>query len=393
MTQRIALRRAQSVLHVNALLSGWYAIPQRSRAQAAPYWLTAELERGAFWGFVHMPRLIPRVFLLPWESVEFHADLVGDELSLTLNLGAGFNTLLALMTPEESLSSLSQWVHNDSPLALKLSLDPKLIRQASILALQLPWLKTARRWVESGWGGEVLLTFDGGIDHPVLLFNLQPHPWSGEQLSDTISSALSFTKKSKAKGRGAQDEQAKLGWWAVPHSEGEPWYIPTMVYGGALMVALFPADLKRRARSNFSESRSPHLLALERRGVSGGMVDPALFEWNEFHGGRIHRDTLWPALYRLWSEGGSGLVDVPPPLAGEEGSLAEALSRLSRFEEELLVNLFSKLTDEETLFLALTDLASLTLQLTEMLQFTAHSYAQEESGGSGLSIELTWSIL
>lgn len=357
----------------------------------APYWLTADLDRGAIWSYVHTPRMLPRPFLLPWESVEAHVDLLGDELNLSVNLGAGFNTLLNLFSPREGLSPLTQWVHDDAPVAIKLSFDPEVFLRASVLAMQLPWLRSARNWVEAGWNGEVLLTFDGGLDHPVLLFGLQDHPWSGEKLSETLAESLSFRVISSRGGEDSSDES--LRWWGVDHHEGEPWGIPTLSYGGALMVALFPADLKRRLRSDFKESRSPRVFTMERLGVSGGIIDPAIFELNELNGGRISLGTLSAALLRLWKEGGEGLIDVPAPLYGEEGSLAEALSRLSRYEAELLVKLFTPMTQDQSLFIALTDLSSLILQLTDMLELNAHSYSQEESGGLGLSLELTWSIL
>lgn len=358
-----------------------------------PYWLDVDIDRGAIWAFIHMPSQVPKPFLLPWESAEIHCDLNGDELSLSLNLGAGFNSLLSLMTPNDRLSTVTNWVHEDSPVALKLSLDPELIKHAGILANQIPWLKQAKRWVESGWGGEVLLTFDGGLDHPVLLFSLQSHPWSGEQLSQQLSGQLGFGQRTVATSDVKFGPTLPLTWWTVPNDDGDPWLIPTLLHDDTLMMALFPADLKRRTHAKFTPSLSSVILQLEKRGVSGGLIDPTIFELPGLTGGRIRLGTLGGAILRLLQEGGGGLVDVPAPLQGEEGSLAESLSRLSRFEDEVLVKLLTPLSEDEALFIALSDLASLLFQLTEDIRFTIHSFKREETGDFGLAIEVTWGIL
>ena len=79
-------------------------------------------------------------------------------------------------------------------------------------------------------------------------------------------------------------------------------------------------------------SLAPNILLLEKQGMSGGVIDPSIFELNQMTGGRINLSTLTAVILRIFQEGGSGLIDVPMPLKGEEGSLAEAPSRLSRFE-------------------------------------------------------------
>ena len=239
----------------------------------------------------------------------------------------------------------------------------------------------------------MLLTFDGGLDHPVLLFDLQPHPWSGKQLSQHLSKELGFGQKLEIDSDIQFGPTVPLTWWTVPNEEGEPWLVPTLQHNDTLMVALFPADLKRRTHAKFRPSLSPVTLQLEKRGMSGGFIDPTIFELPGLTGGRIRTGTLEAAIWRLLQEGGSGLVDVPAPLEGEEGSLAESLSRLSRYEDRALVQLFTPLTQDESLFIALSDLASLLVQLTEDVRFTTHSFTREETGDYGLAIEVTWGIL
>lgn len=359
----------------------------------APYWLTSDLDRGAVWGIFRKPTWLPRPFLTPWEHLEFHLDLNGEELNLSFNLGARMNYLLSLLSPQEGLSPLIQWIHEDSPLALNLSLNPEVLRNAGLFAERLPWLKEARRWLDKGWNGEALLTFDGGFDHPVLLLSLNPQAWSGEQLNDYLSKRLGFGIESTLDETFQYGPKLPLIWWTIPNSHGDPWLIPTLIHNNTLMIALFPADLKRRTHDAFTPNLSPSVLALEKQGMSGGMIDPSIFELNQMTGGRINPSTLIAVLIRIAQEGGSGLIDVPKPLRGEEGSLAEALSRLSRFEYEKLVQLLSPIAKDEASFIAWSDLSSLLLQLTEHINVLFHSYHQADTGEFGLSLEFSWEIL
>ena len=125
------------------------------------YWLNSDLDRGALWGFIRKPHWLPRLFFTPWESLEFHLDLNGDELNLSFNLSAGFNYLLSMLSPQDSLSPLTQWIHEDSPLSLNLSLNPEVIRNADLFTERLPWLKHAKLLLDKGWNGEFLLPLMG----------------------------------------------------------------------------------------------------------------------------------------------------------------------------------------------------------------------------------------
>lgn len=384
----------------------WLVCDTRGVREAPPpYWLTADLERGAFWFFVHNPDELPQPFVLPWESFELHADLSGDELKLSINLGAGFNPLLEMFRPQAELSEVNSWVHARSPFALKFSLDPDVIKHAGSLASQRTWIAHTQKLIEAGWGGEVMLTFDGGLDHPVLILSLTPHPWSGEKLSQTLCAMIGGRVISQVEldqeREVTRDED--LSWWMIepddqslgsttPHT-APGWRIPVLLGADHLVIGLFPPDVKRRGSGYFKPHEAPIALELERRGVSGGFVDPLIFEINSLNGGRVPIATLSAALKGLWREGGSGLTDVPEPLRGESNSLAGALARLARFESEYLVSLFAPLTEDGGLFMAMSDLASLTLQLTESISWTLYSYTQSDTGGSGLSLEITLSIL
>ena len=358
-----------------------------------PYWLTSDLDRGAMWGIVRKPHWLPRVFFTPWEHLEFHLDLNGDEINLSFNLGAGFNYLLSLLSPQDSLSPLTQWVHEDSPLSLNLSLNPDVIRNAGLFTERLPWLKHAKDLLDKGWNGEILLTFDGGFDHPVLLLSLNQQAWSGEQLNQHLSQQLGFGTESKLDETFKYGPSLPLNWWTIPNHEGDPWLIPTLIHDNTLMISLFPADLKRRTYGAFLPNLAPSILALEKQGISGGVIDPSIFELNQMTGGRINLSTLTAVILRIAQDGGTGLIDVPMPLDGEEGSLAEALSRLSRFEYKDLVNLLAPIAKDEASFIAWSDLSSLLLQLTEHINFIFHSHHQSETGEFGLSIEFSWRIL
>ena len=254
-------------------------------------------------------------------------------------------------------------------------------------------LKHAKTMLDKGWNGEILLTFDGGFDHPVLLLNLNQQAWSGEQLNLHLSRQLGFGTESKLDESFKYGPSLPLNWWTIPNHAGDPWLIPTLIHDNTLMISLFPADLKRRTYGGFSPNLAPSILALEKQGISGGVIDPSIFELNQMTGGRINLHTLTAAILRVAQEGGSGLIDVPMPLEGEEGSLAEALSRLSRFEYKDLVNLLAPIANNEASFIAWSDLSSLLLQLTENINFIFHSHHQSETGEFGLSVEFSWRIL
>jgi hypothetical protein len=383
----------------------WLVCDTRGVREAKPpYWLTTDLERGALWLFVQAPKEIPQPFVLPWESFELHADLSGDELKISINLGAGFNPLLEMFKPQVELSEVTSWVHQRSPFAFKVSLDPNVIQHAGSLASQRSWIAQTQKLIKAGWGGDAMLTFDGGFDHPVVILSLSPHPWSGEKLSQTLCTMVGGRVISQAELDQERDitRDEDLSWWMIESEDQastsasittKGWRIPVLLGADHLVLGLFPPDVKRRGSGRFKPHEAPISLELERRGVSGGFVDPLIFEINSLNGGRVPINTLSAALIGLWREGGAGLVDVPEPLRGESNSLAGALSRLARFESEHLVSIFAPLTEDDSLFMAMSDLTSLTLQLTESIRWTLYSYTQAQTGGSGLSLELTLSIL
>ena len=364
-----------------------------------PYWLTSSLDRGAFWFFLQAPK-ISQPFVLPWENVEAHVDLSEEDLKLSISLGAGFNHLLEIFRPQSELSSVNTWVHERSPLAFKLSIDPKVLRRVGAFARESAWVNHALKLMDAGWSGEVLLTFDGGLDHPVIALSLTPDPWSADKLSATLSGligARSATRKERLEYERLRERDRGLSWWLIrsdtPTQSDPAWRIPILKTPKSLLIGLFPADLRRRTADKFRSYQAPISIELDQRGVSGGFLDPAIFELNSLSGGRVHLNTLYAALIQLWREGGEGLIDVPRALAGESHSSAGSLARLARFESEHLVTLFSPLTSDGELFMALSDLTSLALQLTEVFEWTIYSYTQTETGGIGLGLDLRWVIL
>lgn len=357
-----------------------------------PYWLTPDLDRGAIWLYAHTPEL-PNIFGLPWESLEISADLSGDDLTLSLALGAGFNPLVHLLEPRSGVSSVMGWLHEEAPAGIKFSLNPNMIEGMRVFKPQHEWLDQILQLYKDGWGGDVLLTFDGGIDHPVLILNLQPHPWTGKQLAQSLCNRLHGTLSSTDP---SQDDP--LDWCILKGVESgtvspPEWRLPLLTHGNELMVGFFPPDLLRRKRAHFERSEAPISFELERLGLSGGYLDPAIFELNNLNGGRVGTSTLWAALSRVLEEGGEGLVDVPVPVQGGDQSLAGTLARLSRLEDPTLASLIAPMTEETDLFIAISDLASLIVQLTDQINWTIHSYTQLRTGNDGIALELRWGLL
>ena len=404
---RYTQRTPRLICYERAEPQGWLICDTPDvQSGPAPYWLTADLDRGAMWLFTHAPAEVPSPFVLPWESVELHADLSGDELRLSTNLNAGFNPLLEMFRPTSDLSEVTSWIHADAPLAFKISLDPEVVKHAGVLSAQRAWLSQAQQLIGAGWSGEALLTFDGGFDHPVLALSLSPHPWSADKLSAVLCELIGAHPLSD------ETDASGIRWWSIDSSDGlsrgglvgaraqartSGWRIPVMAAEQSLIIGLFPADVKRRASTRFRPHEAPISLELEKRGISGGFIDPLMFEARGFDGGRISLSTLAAVWSRLVEEGGDGLVDVPPPLASESSSLAGALTRLARFESSHLAELLEIVSDalhqDEALFFAASDLASLTLQLIETLKWTAYSYTQAQSGSVGITFEITVGIL
>ena len=358
----------------------------------APYWLTTDLDRGAVWLYVHTPEF-PRVFGLPWESFEVTGDLSGDELALSIALGAGFNPLVHILRPRSGVSSVMTCLHDGSPVGAKVSLDPQVIVSARGLSAQLPWLKQAQYLLDKGWGGDALLTFDGGVDHPVLIMSLAPHPWSASQLSAALCQNFGGEMTRASSVQKKPIEWCILRGVTVMDGAVNEWRLPMFTQGQELIFGLFAPDVIRRDGRPFERSEASISFELDRSGVSGGFIDPAIFEAKSLSGGRISRWTLWAALSNLWNEGAEGLVDVPAPIPTGDLSLASALSRLARLEDPTLIALISPLTEESELFISLSDLASLVIQLTEQISWTVHSFTQLTTGNDGIAIEIRWGLL
>jgi hypothetical protein len=225
------------------------------------------------------------------------------------------------------------------------------------------------------------LTFDGGLDHPVLVVGLQEHPWAWDQLAASVARALNATLKSS----GGDDATLTLR-----EGEGE-WSLPLGRAHGQLLLGLYAADLKRRTSGFFSAVPGAHLKPLAEPGVSGLFFDPGALKPSAQ---RIDPSLLLPVFEALLSGRFSELVDLPHP-EGQAVELAAALTQLSEVKRDPLLQWLSEGATRSQalalpLILSLHELARLTLLVTEGLTLTVRTY---RGTLSRLRAELRWRLL
>jgi len=362
------------------------------REAPPPSWLSAELERGALWAYVPAPALptdllplqrAPRSSELTplWSSAELHVSLEGDELLASVEMKAPYHPIVSLLNGIENGEDQLSWVHPSSPLDLSLKLTTHELALFEPFKARFPWVPVLMRWVEAGWDGGLLLTFDGGLDHPVLLVGLQEHPWAWDQLTTTLARSVNAQLV-----REGESDDARL---VFGEGEGR-WSLPVGRVTSHLLLGLYPTDLKRRTSGLFSASPGAHLKPLTEPGVSGLFIDPGAL-------GPVDRSLdlslLEPVLNALLAGQFERLVDLPHDGAQVIG-LAESLARLSEVRRDPFLRWMSRrsLARHTTLplLLSLHELLRLTMMVTEGVTVTIRSYLGTLSR---LRAELRWRLL
>lgn len=373
---------------------GWLACDTpHVREAPPPSWLSAELERGALWAYIPAPAFPTDLLPLPrptsaarlsplWSSAELHLGLEGDELSMSVEMKAPYHPLVSLLNSVESNEELLSWVHPTSPFDLSVKLTTHELALFEPFKEHFPWVPILMSWVKHGWDGRLLLTFDGGLDHPVLLVGLQEHPWAWEQLTSSLARSLGAELL-----REGDSDNARL---LFTEGEGH-WSLPVGRVSSHLALALYPSDLSRRTSGLFSAAPGDHLKPLMEPGVSGAFFDPSALGPSD---PRLDLSLLSPVLYALVTGRFEGLVDLPYDEGGTIG-LAHSLTRLSEVQRDPLLRWLSARSElsRQTalpLLLALHELTRLTLMVTEGVTLTVRSYIGTLSR---LRAELRWRLL
>ena len=251
-----------------APLSGWVICDEEGVQSAAPpEWWTDSLDRGAVWVHFVAPKWLPSL-LEPWSSIGLHADLEGDHFSVIGDFNMPANPIFAIISATKGQSGGMNLIHPASPASIKLSVNPsELLLYASLY--DVSWVNLLSSWAEAGWSGELILTLDGAIDHPVIIAGLKPHPWSGQQLSKLLAQQLNLSWDQDLSESGRSQ-------WTFTVGE-QTWSLPIGWIGDHLVIGLFSADVDRRTQGLFSIEDMPNYSAISAKGVSGLIFDPALF--------------------------------------------------------------------------------------------------------------------
>jgi hypothetical protein len=186
---------------------------------------------------------------------------------------------------------------------MKLSLDPHALfgRLEAMSGGPSPEMRGAWDALRNHWSGDLLLTFDGGLTHPVVILGLTS-PGGGEALMGAIASAAS--KDDVAVATAPHPTRKGLRALTVRAGEEAQFTFPYTVAGDALVLSLSPADAARRA-----EGRVDPLTD----------VDPTFTE-RGVHGFRFRG--LPPGFWQPWyaeivqlKGQGAGLLDLQVVLA------------------------------------------------------------------------------
>lgn len=373
---------------------GWLVCdtPQVQEAPP-PTWLSSDLEHGALWAYIPAPvlasdllpfELIPRSKKITalWNSAEFHLSLEGDELSTSIEMKAPYHPIVSLLNSIESNEELLSWVHPSSPLDIAFQLTTHDLALFEPFQEHFPWIPILMAWVKAGWDGRILLTFDGGLDHPILIIGLQEHPWAWEQLTAHLAQSIGaeFIHNPES-----DDASLLLG------QGDQHWSLPVGRVTSHLLLGLYPADLKRRTSGLFSASPGTHLKPLLEPGVSGGFFDPSVLS---AHDRRLDISLLIPVLNAIVSGQFSGLVDLP-----HDGTmpipLSDSLARHSELRRDPLLRWIGERSTPSPqailpLLLSFHEFVRLSLLVTEGVTFTLRSYLGTLSR---LRAEFRWRLL
>ena len=362
-----------------APLEGWLRCDSEPLQPApAPAWLNEELARGAVWAYVRDPAALMSALSLPalplneqWRAASVHLDLEGDELSASVEVQAPFHPLFGLLnTPQTSHDALT-WVHPSSPLTLTLNLNTDLLITYAPLLSAHPWLMTLGALAEQGWRGGATLTFDGGLDHPVLLLELKDSPWAWRKLAGELARALNATL--------SEEDDTGLAWLNLGDERSGQWTLPLGHTPQHLTLGLFRVDVMRRLSGRFTPLAAEHLRPLSERGVSGLFVDIGALKPSYR---RVELSTLTPVLSTLLSGRFDELVDVPYGALTPPIELASALARYEELSGDPLIERLSihpQLSTPEGLkvlkaLTALHEFMSVAVEATEGLTLTTRAY-------------------
>ncbi len=157
-------------------------------------------------------------------------------------LAAQFPAILA--AEGGPVKALSQ-VDESSRAVMKLSLDPHALfgRLEAMSGGPPPEMRGVWDALRNHWNGDLLLSFDGGLTHPVMILGLTS-PGGGEALMGAMAAAASKAEVAVA----TEPHPTRKGLRALTIRAGQEvqLQLPYAVVGDALVISASPADATRR---------------------------------------------------------------------------------------------------------------------------------------------------
>jgi hypothetical protein len=348
---------------------------------SAPKSLTIDKVQGSIWSYIVQPELLHSWLISTQSAFSLSIDIQGEELSIHTEIVEDFNPLYNIFTDiqDHKISNVMHWVDPVTPAFLKLSIQPELLQLYPLQVAKHTWLKRFYQWYKNGWNGDLLLTFDGSLDHPILLIGTQTHPWANEKLLTYWSNYLGLSQKS-------ENIDSAYSQWRIPYGENFL-YLPVGVQSEVIMVGLFPADIKRRLQENFKSEHIPLFDNYERKGISGVFFDPSVFNLTD---ARIKTDVLHTIMSEVLTGQASNLVDLPMLSKQSSHSLANTLVHRSQLNLIWVKHFLHTYINDPKVLVAMADLMSLWIQISEGIKVNMSAYIQTQTH---LALDVRWSPL
>ena len=359
-----------------------------------PTWFSIDLITDPIWCVGHQPHadVLPKEYTWTWGISR-----QSNELNLSGELITAMDPLLSSLFVHQGYSSLLNYVSPNTPALFKLSLNHSDFIFYSHLIKTLPWLQELNQWIEHGWNGELILTFDGGLDHPVLLIGLQDQPLSWQRL------LLYWSKRWNMKFKPHELDHQSSSYLThlrltSPHSSqnnsDDQWSIPVVHFDRVLGIALFEVDLIRRVKHHQSSEQERqgdlnHFKPFEffqTKGATGLYFDPLLFQVVHQLDAPLSSSILEGLLKELLKGNDRELVDLPLVPKQTYTQLAQSLTILTQImewstwlESQALDSKWKEIHLHSHEVNALFNALLLFLKLTDLIECHIHSYLDQHT--------------
>ena len=382
--------------------------PQNTKVEYS--WFKPEYITDPFW----MLGRLSSVPIFPQKSVwTLGLNRVGDEIILKGEWMTALQPLLSALFAHHGTSHLLQWVHPQTPALFKLSVHYDDFIFYPHLIEAFPWLQELNRWIEHGWDGELILTFDGALDHPVLLVGLQNTPNAGQRLLLYWAKKwdMKFDPDSLSSSQLTQlrlvSNDSELSKSSSPLFVSNSWSIPVAHFETSLGIALFKTDLLRRFKQNQDGSQlsEPSLLTpsssfspfrfLQTKGASGFYIDPLLI--NHFslpHASNTIKPTLLRDLFMELLKGEQReMVDLPVISPHTSTPLSISMVQFTHllYWSQVLTSsplpIWEQLLTQTHILNALYNFGLLLIKLTDFLELQIQSYLDQHTH---FTFDLKW---